>query len=336
MKKRYISITSIVLALISIAVLAGCSNQEQKAGESNTIRVAFFPNITHTQALIMKEKKMLEKALGDDYKVKWLDFNAGPAEVEAMFAGEVDIGYIGPVPAITAYNQSEGDIRIIAGATGGGSVLVTREGLDIQTVEELSGKTVAIPSLGNTQHLLLLKVLDDYGLKPKANGGTVNVVPVENADEATVMEMGQVDAALVPEPWGSTLQKKIGAKVLLDYEDIWMDGNYATTVVMVSKDFMDQNTELVQTFIDVHKEATAYTNSHPKEASEVMNKQIQLLTGKSLDAQILDQAFERIVVSDELPSVSVMEYAKVNRKQGFIKAMPGKEILEDKFLNTDE
>lgn len=334
MRKRRVSLSLVILLLaaLSTSAIGGCDSKNERERQEDTIRIAFFPNITHTQALIMKEKKLLEKKLGSQYKVEWLDFNAGPEEVEAMFAGEVDIGYIGPVPAITAYNQSEGDVRIIAGASSGASVLVTREGLDIDTVEELSGKTVAIPNLGNTQHLLLLKVLEEHGLKPKANGGTVNVVPVANADEATVMGMKQVDAALVPEPWGSTLQKQIHAEVLLDYQEMWLDGNYATTVVMVGKDFMEENPELVQQFIDVHKDATAYIHDFPEDTKQSVNSQIESLTGKSLNEEILDHAFSRMIVSEEMPEKSVMEYAKVNKEQGFIKKMPSGDIMDDQFL----
>lgn len=57
-------------------------------------------------------------------KVSWTSFNAGPAEVEAVFAGEIDLGYIGPVPALSANAKSNGEVKIISNVTNAGAVLL--------------------------------------------------------------------------------------------------------------------------------------------------------------------------------------------------------------------
>ena len=75
---------------------AGCGSK----GEDQEVSVGYFNNVTHPQALYMKSQKTLEESLGTEKKVKWTAFNAGPAEVEALFSGDIDIGYIGPVPAV--------------------------------------------------------------------------------------------------------------------------------------------------------------------------------------------------------------------------------------------
>ena len=113
---------------------------------------------------------------------------------------------------------------------------------------DLSGKVVAIPQIGNTQHLSLLQLLSDNGMKPASEGGDVTVSAVENADVANMMERGDIDAALVPEPWGATLLEK-GAELLMDYDDIYMQGQYDVAVVVVRKEFMEANPELVEKFL---------------------------------------------------------------------------------------
>lgn len=198
MKRKIRFILGGILAVVIVAASA-CGKENKK---SEQISVGYFNNVTHAQALLMKSEKSLEKSVGDGVNVKWTAFNAGPAEVEALFAGDIDIGYIGPVPALSANVKSQGDVQILAGATKGGAVLIQRKGAGIRSVENLAGKSVAIPQIGNTQHLSLLKLLKDNNLKPVTEGGNVTVNAVANADVANIMQRGDIDAALVPGTMG--------------------------------------------------------------------------------------------------------------------------------------
>ena len=189
-----------ILFLVMLAVVTGCGKGEENA---TVVNMGYFNNITHAQALLMKSEGTLESSFGDGISVNWNAFNAGPAEVEALFSGAIDIGYIGPVPAINANVKSGGDVVILSSATKGGAVLIKRKDSGINSVADLSGKVVAIPQIGNTQHLSLLQLLSDNGMKPASEGGDVTVSAVENADVANMMERGDIDAALVPEPGGN-------------------------------------------------------------------------------------------------------------------------------------
>ena len=211
MKKRILQVFLMAGFLTVSAVLAGCG----KSSGDKELTIGYFNNVTHAQALYMKATGSMEEVLPDGMKVNWTAFNAGPAEVEALFAGDIDIGYIGPVPAVTANVKSKSDVKILSGVSKAGAVLVKSPESEIQSAADLDGKTVAIPQIGNTQHLCLLKLLEDNGLSPADKGGTVNVTAVENADVMNMMDQGNIDAALVPEPWGTTLEKN-GAQIVLD------------------------------------------------------------------------------------------------------------------------
>ena len=174
---------------------------EDASGRTN-VRIAYFPNITHTQALVMKNQKTLEEKWKDQCNVTWTSFNAGPAEMEAIFAGEIDLGYIGPVPALSANVKSEGDVQIISNTTNAGAVFLKRKDSGISSLSDLAGKKIAVPQMGNTQHLCLLNILSDQGLKTVDAGGDVTVNASSNADILNLIDNGSVDAALVPEPWG--------------------------------------------------------------------------------------------------------------------------------------
>lgn len=314
------------LVLCAAAALAGCGKKDE-----DKVRVAYFPNITHSQALVMKSQGLLEEKLGESAEVDWISFNAGPAEVEAIFAGEIDMGYIGPVPAISAYIKSQGDVQIIAGAANAGAVLVVRDGAGIESVEDLDGKNVSIPQLGNTQHLSLLNLMKENGLKTKAEGGTVNVVAASNADVANLMDQGNIDASLVPEPWGTILEQN-GAKVLLDYDQVWMEGNYATAVVVVRKEFLEEHRDVVEKFIEAHQETTDYINTNPKEAGKLANQEIEEATQKGIADEVLQRAYERLIFSAEIPEASITEFAKLNKQEGFIDELPKEDIIDGSLL----
>ncbi|MDD3412699.1 MAG: aliphatic sulfonate ABC transporter substrate-binding protein [Lachnospiraceae bacterium] len=329
MKNKRANVSVIILAVFLAAIMVTGCGKESEGGKTK-VRIAYFPNITHTQALIMKEQGMLENKLGEECEVSYTSFNAGPAEVEALMAGEIDMGYIGPVPAINANVKSKGDVQIIANATNAGAVLIKSIGADIETAADLDGKTVAIPQLGNTQHLGLLNILTKNGLSPKSEGGTVDVVAVANADVQNLMDQGEIDAALVPEPWGSILQEKCGAEIVLDYDEVFLDGNYPTAVVVASKDFLQKHPDIVEKFLKAHEEATLYINENPVDMAAIVNKQIEEATGKSYDEAIIQSAFSRIQVTKELSEEAIQEFAKIGVEQGFISKLP-----DDSLINTE-
>jgi NitT/TauT family transport system substrate-binding protein len=319
-------LTTGLLIAICIASLTAC---KKKADELPTVHIAYFPNITHAQALVMKGEGRLEKKL-DGIAIKWIAFNAGPSEIEALFAGKIDIGYIGPVPAISGYVQSGGDLKIIAGVTNGGSVLIARKGLNINSAADLNGKNVAVPQFGNTQHLSLLSLLTANGLAPTSNGGTVNVIQCSNANIAGLMDQGQIDAALVPEPWGSILEVRHNATVVLDYDKIDVNGIPSTAVVIVRKDFLDNHKDVVEKFIEMHKEVTAYINEN--DVKDIINAEISEVTQSTIDDDILKKALGRLEITYVIPKGSIMDFAAISLKENFISKSPDEEITYDNFV----
>jgi len=301
--------------------LIGCSSQGAES-KNTTVRIAHFPNITHSQALIGKAQGQFQKALGDGNQIEWKTFNAGPAEIEALFANEVDIGYIGPGPAINGYTKSKGDLQIIAGATDGGAILVTRKDLVLKNLQELSGKKIAVPQFGNTQDLSLRNILQENGLKDTTKGGTVEVRQADNPDIKTLLDNGEIDAALVPEPWGSRLINEVKANVLLDNKEVWRQGKYTTAVVVARKDFIKDHPDLVEKFLRTHIEITEFINKNPEQAKDIINAQIKELTNKPLSKEILDASFSRLTVTNDPEKDSVVDFVNLSLDAGFIKQKP--------------
>ncbi len=327
MKRKTKAIMSLLLAAGMLVFLGACgsSQTEESADGKTAVRVAYFPNITHSQALVMKNQGTLEELWGDDCEVSWTSFNAGPAETEAIFAGEIDLGYIGPVPALSANVKSDGEVKIISNSTDAGAVLLVRNDSGIKSVGDLKGKKVAVPQMGNTQHLCLLNILDENGLATTDKGGDVTINASSNADILNLMDNGSVDAALVPEPWGTTIENNGNAKVLLDDKEVFLDGDYPTAVVIASKEFMEEHPDLVEDFLKAHEDATTFINENGDEAQTIVNAEIEEATGKALEEDVIQSAFSRMRISTKLNHDAIMKFAQISKDEGFISQVPEEE-----------
>ncbi|MGE5578367.1 MAG: ABC transporter substrate-binding protein [Syntrophothermus sp.] len=326
------------LAMINPAVLGNRTGvalaRSKETSNPLVIRVGHFPNITHAQALVGFADGTFAKALGPGVKIDRKVFNAGPSEIEAMLAGEIDLGYIGPVPAINGFVRSRGGLKIVAGATNGGAVLVARNGSGIRDLKGLAGKTVAVPQFGNTQDISLRRLLQVAGLKTANKGGNVTVLQVENPDIYMLFLRKEIDAALVPEPWGSRLTKEAGGRILLDWKEIWRDGNYSTAVIIVRTQFLEEHPDLVEKWLRAHVELTGRIAADPAKHESTLNSQIQKLTGKSLPPDLVTSALSRIVSTYDPVSDSIREFVSLSQANGYLPEKPDlARLLELKILN---
>jgi NitT/TauT family transport system substrate-binding protein len=307
------------VAVVAVLVGAGLAGYFfLRPAEGDVLRLGYFPNITHSPALVGLEKGMFEEHLSGA-ELKTYEFNAGPSVIEAMFAGRLDISYIGPSPTINGYVQSNGEaLRVVAGACSGGAVLVVRNGSGINSTQDLSGKKLGSPQLGNTQDVALRHYLKVIGLKTKEEGGSVEVVTVPNADILTLFKKGELDGAWVPEPWGARLVHEANGRVMLDERDLWAGGAFVTANIIVSKKFLDGKPKLVKAFLEAHVEATIWITQNPDEAKKVVNAQLEKLSGKPLANETINEAFSRLNITYDPVSSSLRTYADWAFELGFL------------------
>ncbi|MBZ5656219.1 MAG: ABC transporter substrate-binding protein [Acidobacteriia bacterium] len=298
------------------------------------VRVGAFPNITHPQAMVAKNNGWFEKALGSKAKIEWKSFNAGPSAIEALFAGAIDMTYIGPNPAISGYVRSNGEaLRIVAGATSGGAALVVRNDSGIQKPEDFHGKKVASPQMGNTQDVALRAWLKSHGLKSADKGGDVQVIPLANPDQLTLFLKKELDAAWAPEPWATRLIKEGNGRLFLDERTLWPNGQFITAHLIVRTQFLKEHPELVKDWIRAHVELTEWINGHIPEAKKLLNQQIAKETGKALPDAVLDEAFGRLQVTYDPLRSSLLNAAKSAFDAGCLgRQMPDLSSLYDLSL----
>jgi NitT/TauT family transport system substrate-binding protein len=288
------------------------------------VRVGAFPNITHAQAMVGKANGWFDKALGSGTKIQWTSFNAGPSAIEALFAGAIDMTYVGPNPAITGYVRSNGEaLRVVAGAASGGASLVVRNDAGIQKPEDFHGKRVASPQLGNTQDVALRSWLKAHGMKSTDKGGDVQVIPMANPDQLTLFQKKELDAAWAPEPWATRLIREGNGRLFLDERDLWPEGQFVITHLIVRTKFLREHPDLVKKWIAAHVELTDWINAHLPEAKNILNQQLQNETGKALKPAILDEAFGRLQITYDPIRNSLLTSAHSAFDAGFLgKQMP--------------
>jgi len=295
------------------------------------VRVGAFPNITHAQAMVGKANGAFERALGPGVKIEWTSFNAGPSAIEALFAGAIDMTYVGPNPTISGYLRSNGEaVRVIAGGASGGAALVVRNDSGINKPEDFHGKKVGSPQMGNTQDVALRAWLKAHGMKSTDKGGDVQVIPLANPDQLTMFLQKQLDASWAPEPWATRLIREGNAHLFLDERDLWPDRQFVVTNLIVSPKFLRDHADVVKKWLTAHVELTEWINGHLPDAKRLLNGQIQKETGKALAPAVLDEAFGRLQITYDPLRSSLMTSAKSAFEAGFLgKELPDLSSLYD-------
>src|ERR671921_2232222 len=343
-EKLAISAGIIVAVILSSVFYSGSSslfvesvNDSVQNSTSQILRIGYFPNINHAQAVIGLGNGTFQKALGNNVDVKTFVFNAGPSAMEALFAKQVDVTYVGPNPAINAYVVSQGkDLRIISGASSGGAVFVVRNDSGIQSIKDFANKKFASPQLGNTQDVALRKYLLDNGYKTKENGGNVEVVPANPSDILTLMLKKELDGAWVPEPWGARLIKEANARLFIDERDLWPpNGQFVTSNIVARTDYLQNNPDIIKKLLEAHVDETEWINSHKEEAIKAFNVELSKITGQAIPEDQLRGALARMELTYDPIKLSLFQSANSAFDIGFLgKTRPDLSGIYDlKLLN---
>ena len=307
---------SLASALLGFLFLTACAaTAEQKP---LVLRVGYFPNLTHAQALVGRSNGQFEKDLGGA-RIEWKAFNAGPAAIEAMFADAVDMTYVGPNPAVAGYVRSQGEaVRLVAGAASGGASLVVQQSSGITTASDFHGKKVATPQHGNSQDVALRSWLRANGLKARETGGDVQILPISNADQFTLFLKGELNAAWAPEPWASRLVHEAGGRIFVDERDLWPNREFAVAGLIARPKFLQDHPDVVKNFLRAHVELTDWIDKNPDQAKQILNQQLRKETGKALAPEVLDDAFSRMMVTYDPIRSSLAKTTQEAFTEGFL------------------
>jgi NitT/TauT family transport system substrate-binding protein len=333
---------ALLLALLLLfgATAAACGDDSSTAGADDaeaedpvTVRVGYFPNLTHAPGIVADRGGLFEGAARDGVTIKVSTFNAGPDAVEALFADDLDVTLVGPNPAINAFARSDGAaIRIVSGSTSGGAFLVVRDGIDSPT--DLRGTSLATPQLGNTQDVALRAWLKDEGYETDdTGGGDVSIQPQANGEALAAFIAGDLDGAWVPEPWATRFIQEGGAHVLVDEADLWPDGAYVTTHLIVRTAFLEEHPDVVKGIIEGLADAVDLIKRDPEKAKSLTNEGIKAVTDQALSPEVLDAAWRNLTFTLDPIASSLEQSAKDAEAVGLLESVDLDGIYDLKLLD---
>jgi NitT/TauT family transport system substrate-binding protein len=309
-------VKALIVAVGALALLPQLGRGEAKT----VIRLGHFPNITHAQgviahALTRQHKGWFEERLGPGVEIQWYTYNAGPSAMEAIFAGSLDLTYVGQGPALNAHFKSNGEeIRILAGAANAGAALVIKPDGPIKTAADFRGKKIATPQLGNTQDISCRAWLKAQGFRVTQTGGDVLVVPTANPDQLGLFQSGGVDAVWTVEPWVTRLEREANGKIFLE------DTNIITTWLACSVKFLNAHRDLAKKIVSANKKLTDWIQAHPDEAQKLLVAELKEETKADFAPEAAAQAWKRIKFTTEVSRDLLAKAVQDGKDAGFYKS----------------
>ena len=333
--------TMIITTVALISAPISIASAQSLGNEKKTLRIGYFPNITHAQAVIGLNDGDFQKVLGDNVTVETVKFNAGPSAIESLLADRIDATYIGPNPAINGYLLTDGkDLRVISGASSGGASFVVRNDSGIETVNDLGRKKFASPQLGNTQDVALKRYLIDNGYNTIENGGNVTVVAAKPADLINMFVNKEIDGAWVPEPLVAILKEQGDGFILVDERDLWPpEGKFVTANILARADYLEKNPEIIKKLLEAHVNETLWINQklsntnnsetdekNIQELAVAFNEGLKKITGKTYPENQIKDALSRIEFTYDPLSSSLNKIAEDANDLGYINLGGGRQI----------
>ncbi|WP_457091761.1 ABC transporter substrate-binding protein [Microvirga sp. P5_D2] len=308
--------------LFLFAAFSLLAAQGSALAQGITLRVGYFPNITHVQALVARAmerqgKNWFAERLGPGVKIEWYVYNAGPSAMEAIFAKSLDLTYVGPNPALNAYARSRGDeVRVIAGAVNGGSALVVQGDSTLAKPADFKGKRIATPQFGNTQDVAARAWLVAGGLRITQTGGDAHVVPTSNPDQLSLFQSKQLDAVWTVEPWVSRLESEAGGKVLVEEKEA------ITTILVSSAAFLKDHRDMAKRFVSAHRELTEWIQKNPEEAQRLAREELQASFKVDMPAELVARSWTRMAITPDTTLSAFQSFMKSAQAVGFLRDTP--------------
>ncbi|MBD3917401.1 ABC transporter substrate-binding protein [Paenibacillus sp. PR3] len=319
--------TSLMIVVLMLALLSGCGSSDagsegnSESADSITVKIGLLKNVTHAPAFVAIKKGYLQERLGANVKIEVQSFSNGSDFSTAMATGQIDIGYVGPSPVINQYVRSK-NIKILSGANNGGAMLVARKGSDVLSVKDLAGKLVAIPTKGSTNEISLRLLLQEQGLKVTTDKSGAQIIAMAPADTLTAMKQGQVDAALLPEPWGTQIANEGIGEIVADWNQIPPNkGNYPLTIIVSSEDFLNKHRNLAKSVLLANEDAIQFIHDNPDDTYSLVNDELKELTGKGLDVELIKAALEHLNLTTTIDEDALKTMAQVAVDAGYIKGV---------------
>jgi NitT/TauT family transport system substrate-binding protein len=327
-----------VAGVTALAAGCGSSGPSSTSGTSSasadssapvTLRLGFLENITHASALVGIKEGFFAKNLGKNVTLKLYPFSTGTEEATALLAGQLDAAYVGPNPAIKAWQTSDGKlIKVISGSASGGAELVVKK--SITGPSQLKGQKLASPSLGNTQDVSLRYWLKTQGLSTSpTGGGDVPITPITpNSDAVLAFESGSIAGGWEPAPYDAEMLAD-GGHVLVNEASLWPNGQFVTTELVATQSFITAHPAAIDGLLTGQIEANNFINSDKSAAQTAADAELAAVSGKALKSSIVSASFAQVTFTNDPIAQSLITDAQHAVSLGLLKPVSGLSAIYD-------
>jgi len=341
-KKRWLSVITIILG-VSL-VLSACGGKNDSAAEGgnkggtessapSTVRIGIFKNVTHAAGYVALEQGLFQKYWGENVKIEVQAFDNGSDFSTAIATDQIDLGYVGPGPSTNQFLKSN-NFRVISGSNNGGAVLVAAKDSGITSPKDLVGKTVAIPTKGSTNEISLRLLLQENGLNVTTDNSGVQIIARAPADTLIAMRQKEIDATLIPEPWGTQMEKEGIGTVIVPWDQIPPNkGNYPLTILVASDKFLKEHREAAKQAVKANAEAVDFIKANPDQSYELINNRLKELSGKGMDIELIKAALSHLNLTTDVSKDAIEEMAGVSIDAGYIKDVKKEDLDLSKFID---
>lgn len=316
--QRILQKSKILIILITVILFLIFLNSclSKKGINVKEVRFGYMLNVTHATPIVALEKKFIAQELDSDVNLKPIHFVVGNNIIDAFITNHLDVGYIGPGPFINALYKNL-PLKLLSGTANGGTIIVVRKDLNSAISNHKSVLRIAVPQFGNTQDLLLRSYLST----DKTLAGFKNLIihATPPPEVSTGFYTMSIDAACLPEPWGTILIEKGIAKLLVNEQNILSNGNYPTTLLVVKKDFAEKYPEVVNSLINGHKKANQFILDNPDETINIVKNHLEKNTGSQVDSKIIKRSLSKCTFTNNVELTSIKKMAQAGVKAGYYK-----------------
>ncbi len=279
--------------LAGVLVLSACASSASRArGSASVLRLGVFPAFTHAPGEVGLGTGIFQRTLAPT-RVEVHVFNSGADAGVALLSGSIDASYLGPWPAASLYLRS-GEVAVVSGATIGGAGFVVRAGAGIDSPQDLQGKRIAVPNVGNSQDIALRTWLHANGLTATDEGGNVSITEANGAELLALFRAGRLDGAWFPEPYPTYLVHEGVAAPFVDEASLWPEGRFSTADLVVSTGYMDAHPDVVRRLVEANVRAIEFIDAQPLRAETIAAKRLVWAGGPRLTQDVIDEAWSRL------------------------------------------
>lgn len=253
----------LAVVVLLVFIIGGAYSFLTNPVNEDIVTIGYLPS-DHDAALFVAQAQGEYAAHGIETEL--VQFNNGGDLMTGMASGEVDIGYGGITPVLSAVEKGV-PIKVVAGAQIEGSGIAVSPESDIDSPEDLAGKSIATPGEASIQYMLLQYYLEDNNMSTDdMNISAMKVAPMNDA-----LNANKIDGMLTYEPY-VTMAVENGNEMFINSSEILPE--HPCCVVAASERFIDENPDKLDTIISIHENATEFILENPDEAAELLPEDI--------------------------------------------------------------